>query len=268
MLNVKGHQQKLRKMLICFNISFFIPPKIWFLVLMLFKANPKLGLMRNRGKTVSERNSEEWVLVLVLPNILIMLLYIKLLPWNSLSNVTCLTLLKFITHLLSCIPMSSPTISSAAHPVLSQAKHTLSYLWEEGKEMTEIYLCPSSEKTVEQKDPFRKGRKLCIQIPSQGLWLSQTAHHAMPKREREGGREERKQINKEKKKGLSPINSRYMNASSPGYGTLPFVTSSVCRIPNDHTSDLIVNRPYSAASGAVHLIGNFAPKTVLTSLLQ
>lgn len=52
----------------------------------------------------------------------------------------------------------------------------------------------------------------------------------------------------------------------PGYGTLPFVTSSVCRIPNDHTSDFIVNRPYSAASGAVHLIGNFAPKTVLTIL--
>lgn len=32
-------------------------------------------------------------------------------------------------------------------------------------------------------------------------------------------------------------------------------------IPNDHTSDLIVNLPYSAASGAVHLIGNLAPTT-------
>lgn len=37
------------------------------------------------------------------------------------------------------------------------------------------------------------------------------------------------------------------------------VTSSVSRIPNDHTSDLMVNFPYSAASGAVHLMGNFAP---------
>lgn len=46
---------------------------------------------------------------------------------------------------------------------------------------------------------------------------------------------------------------------SPGYGTLPFVTSSVSRIPKDHTSDLIVNRPYKAASGAVHLMGNLAP---------
>lgn len=46
----------------------------------------------------------------------------------------------------------------------------------------------------------------------------------------------------------------------PGYGTLPFVTSSVSRIPKDHTSDFIVNLPYSAASGAVHLMGNFAPK--------
>lgn len=199
MLNVKGHQQKLRKMLICFNISFFIPPKIWFLVLMLFKANPKLGLMRNRGKTVSERNSEEWVLVLVLPNILIMLLYIKLLPWNSLSNVTCLTLLKFITHLLSCIPMSSPTISSAAHPVLSQAKHTLSYLWEEGKEMTEIYLCSSSEKTVEQKDPFRKGRKLCIQSPiSRTVALTDCSPSNAKKRE--GGREGRKKTDKQRGK--------------------------------------------------------------------
>lgn len=47
--------------------------------------------------------------------------------------------------------------------------------------------------------------------------------------------------------------------SSPGYGTRPLVTSSVSKMPNDHTSDLMVNFPYSAASGAVHLIGNFAP---------
>ena len=45
----------------------------------------------------------------------------------------------------------------------------------------------------------------------------------------------------------------------PGYGTLPLVASSVNRTPNDHTSDLMVNFPYSAASGAVHLMGNFAP---------
>lgn len=31
------------------------------------------------------------------------------------------------------------------------------------------------------------------------------------------------------------------------------------KIPKDHTSDLIVNLPYRAASGAVHLMGNFAP---------
>ncbi len=46
----------------------------------------------------------------------------------------------------------------------------------------------------------------------------------------------------------------------PGYGTLPLVTSSVSRIPKDQTSDLMVNFPYRAASGAVHLIGNFAPR--------
>lgn len=45
----------------------------------------------------------------------------------------------------------------------------------------------------------------------------------------------------------------------PGYGTLPLVTSSVSKIPKDHTSDLMVNLPYRAASGAVHLMGNFAP---------
>lgn len=47
--------------------------------------------------------------------------------------------------------------------------------------------------------------------------------------------------------------------SLPGYGTLPLVTSSVSRIPNDQTSDLMVKRPYKAASGAVHLMGNLAP---------
>lgn len=49
-------------------------------------------------------------------------------------------------------------------------------------------------------------------------------------------------------------------ASLPGYGTLPLVTSSVSSIPKDHTSDLMVKRPYKAASGAVHLIGNLAPE--------
>lgn len=51
----------------------------------------------------------------------------------------------------------------------------------------------------------------------------------------------------------------YWVLHSPGYGTLPLVTSSVSKIPKDHTSDLIVNLPYRAASGAVHLMGNFAP---------
>lgn len=46
---------------------------------------------------------------------------------------------------------------------------------------------------------------------------------------------------------------------SPGYGTLPLVTSSVSKIPKDQTSDLMVKRPYRAASGAVHLMGNLAP---------
>lgn len=55
---------------------------------------------------------------------------------------------------------------------------------------------------------------------------------------------------------------------SPGYGTLPLVTSSVSRIPNDHTSDLMVNFPYRAASGAVHFIGNLAPKRNRDVLVQ
>lgn len=55
---------------------------------------------------------------------------------------------------------------------------------------------------------------------------------------------------------------------SPGYGTLPLVTSSVSRMPNDHTSDLMVNFPYSAASGAVHFIGNLAPKSNHDALVQ
>lgn len=37
------------------------------------------------------------------------------------------------------------------------------------------------------------------------------------------------------------------------------MTSSVSKIPKDQTSDLMVKRPYRAASGAVHLIGNLAP---------
>lgn len=50
----------------------------------------------------------------------------------------------------------------------------------------------------------------------------------------------------------------------PGYGTRPLVMSSVRRMPKLHTSDLMVKRPYSAASGAVHLMGNFAPETMAT----
>lgn len=45
----------------------------------------------------------------------------------------------------------------------------------------------------------------------------------------------------------------------PGYGTCPWVVSSTKRIPYDQTSDFIVNLWYIAASGAVHLIGNFVP---------
>lgn len=37
------------------------------------------------------------------------------------------------------------------------------------------------------------------------------------------------------------------------------MTISYRRIPKDHTSDLIVKQPKLMASGAVHLIGNFAP---------
>lgn len=49
----------------------------------------------------------------------------------------------------------------------------------------------------------------------------------------------------------------------PGYGTLPFVASSVSSTPKDQTSDLMVKRPYRAASGAVHLMGNLAPAWAL-----
>lgn len=35
--------------------------------------------------------------------------------------------------------------------------------------------------------------------------------------------------------------------------------TSMRRTPNDHTSDLIVNRLYSMASGAVHFTGNLLP---------
>ena len=45
----------------------------------------------------------------------------------------------------------------------------------------------------------------------------------------------------------------------PGYGTLPLVASSVSSTPKDQTSDFMVKRPYRAASGAVHLMGNLAP---------
>lgn len=54
------------------------------------------------------------------------------------------------------------------------------------------------------------------------------------------------------------------NGAVPGYGTRPLVMSSVSRMPKLQTSDLIVKRPYSAASGAVHLMGNFAPETMAT----
>ena len=39
----------------------------------------------------------------------------------------------------------------------------------------------------------------------------------------------------------------------------PLVTISVSNMPKLQTSDLMVKRRYIAASGAVHLIGNFAP---------
>lgn len=47
--------------------------------------------------------------------------------------------------------------------------------------------------------------------------------------------------------------------SLPGYGILPYVTISVRRMPKDQTSDLMLNVPKLIASGAVHLMGNFAP---------
>ena len=51
------------------------------------------------------------------------------------------------------------------------------------------------------------------------------------------------------------------NVSLPGYGIRPYVTSSYSKIPNDHTSDLTLNFRSKAASGAVHLIGNFVAET-------
>lgn len=67
-------------------------------------------------------------------------------------------------------------------------------MWKEGKEMTEIYLCSSSEKTVEQKDPFRKGRKLCTQSPiSRTVALTDCSPNA---KKREGGREGRKKTDR------------------------------------------------------------------------
>ena len=38
---------------------------------------------------------------------------------------------------------------------------------------------------------------------------------------------------------------------------------SISRIPNDHTSDLMVKEPKLMASGAVHLMGNLAPECVV-----
>lgn len=46
----------------------------------------------------------------------------------------------------------------------------------------------------------------------------------------------------------------------PGYGSLPRVISSYNKIPYDQTSDFTENFCRRAASGAVHLIGNLAPK--------
>lgn len=43
----------------------------------------------------------------------------------------------------------------------------------------------------------------------------------------------------------------------PGYGTLPNVISSYNSTPKDQTSDLMLNLRSNAASGEVHLMGNF-----------
>ena len=56
---------------------------------------------------------------------------------------------------------------------------------------------------------------------------------------------------------LIDCNIRAFRVYIPGYGTLPNVISSYKSIPNDQTSDLILNFLSNAASGAVHLIGNF-----------
>lgn len=87
---------------------------------------------------------------------------------------------------------------SSSPCVLSQAKHTLSYLWKEGKEMTEIYLCSSSEKTLEQKTLLEK--ETIHRAPSQGLWLSQRLLAKCQREREEGGKKEDEQINKEEKK--------------------------------------------------------------------
>ena len=42
----------------------------------------------------------------------------------------------------------------------------------------------------------------------------------------------------------------------------PFVTISVSRMPKDHTSDLVLNVPLKAASGAVHFMDNLRSKPV------
>lgn len=46
----------------------------------------------------------------------------------------------------------------------------------------------------------------------------------------------------------------------PGYGTLPNVISSYNSTPKDQTSDLMLNLRSNAASGEVHLMGNFVSK--------
>ena len=68
--------------------------------------------------------------------------------------------------------------------------------------------------------------------------------------------------NKDWQINRQPDNPTDSQPDLPGYGIRPWVISSVIIIPNDQTSDLIVNRPYIAASGDVHLMGNLAPGTI------
>lgn len=189
----------------------------------------KLGLMRNRGKTVSERNSEEWVLVLVC-QIYWLCYFISshFLETISLSNVTC-WLCSNLLHRSFLVFLHVPTISSAVHLCYHRLSIPSVTCGREGDDW-DIFMLIITRKQ-ESKDPFRK--ELYIEAHLKDCWLSQTTLAKCQKRE--GGREERRQTDKQRgKKGLSPINSVTWNASSPGYGTLPFVTNSVCRIPNDH----------------------------------